>query len=87
MGGMRGDWVRRYFSGFMMLGLVIATGQAVAVVGVSETQIQWPVKDSSFTGSWPADLEWTPISGLNDPANDVSPVDNVWNFVGDARFC
>ncbi len=78
--GMRGDRIWRCCTGFLMLGLVLAIGQAVA-----STQIQWPVKDSAFVGSWPSDSEWTPLHALDDPANDVSPTDNVWNFVGDSN--
>ncbi|HRZ24354.1 MAG TPA: hypothetical protein P5326_09985, partial [Candidatus Contendobacter sp.] len=53
-------------------------------LALGETQIQWPVKDSSFVGSWPSDSEWKGLHILDDLANDVTGNGHL-NFVGDTK--
>jgi len=48
------------------------------------TQIQWPVQDSSFLGSWPEGSEWRAVNALNDFDDGVT--NPVTEFVGNDTY-
>lgn len=64
------------------VGLLSVAGRADA-----GEQIQWPPKNSTFSGAWPT--QWTRVDVLNDLREDVAPqkadIISPFNFVGDSN--